>query len=260
MFARQNLASDPPFSQMNVVACRNLLIYIAPTLQRKIIPILHYAPKNSGFLILGKSEGVSGFQDLFSTVDAKHRIYAKKATSSRLHYDFSQAHYSSGSGADISDKATESKVSREPEGDVQIEADRLVLKNYSPVGVVVNGALEVVQFRGRTSPYLEPAPGKPSLNVLKLARNELAVELRNLISAARKKNEPVKKEGISFGGNGHKRILNLSVSPLGKKSFPREEHYFLILFEDVTEHRASTAVDVSQPRRMLRERAGNPGG
>src|SRR5229473_6775439 len=93
VFARQNLASDPPFSQMNVVACRNLLIYIAPALQRKIIPILHYALKNSGFLMLGKSEGVSGFQDLFSTVDAKHRIYAKKAISSRLHYDFSQTYY-----------------------------------------------------------------------------------------------------------------------------------------------------------------------
>jgi two-component system CheB/CheR fusion protein len=90
VFARQNLASDPPFSQMNLVACRNLLIYIEPSLQKQIIPILHYALKPSGFLILGGSESVSSFPDLFSTLDKKHKIYTKKATASRLHYNFAQ--------------------------------------------------------------------------------------------------------------------------------------------------------------------------
>jgi two-component system CheB/CheR fusion protein len=90
VFARQNLANDPPFSQMNLVACRNLLIYIQPLLQKKIIPILHYALKPSGFLILGGSESVSAFPNLFSTVDKKHKIYGKKAIVSRLHYDFAQ--------------------------------------------------------------------------------------------------------------------------------------------------------------------------
>jgi two-component system CheB/CheR fusion protein len=93
VFARQNLANDPPFSQMNVVACRNLLIYIQPVLQKKIIPVLHYALKSSGFLVLGGSESVSAFPELFSTVDKKHKIYAKKAITSRLHYDFAQSYY-----------------------------------------------------------------------------------------------------------------------------------------------------------------------
>jgi two-component system CheB/CheR fusion protein len=248
IFARQNLASDPPFSQMNVVVCRNLLIYVQLVLQKKIVPILHDALKPSGFLVLGSSESVSAFPDLFSTVDKEHKIYAKKAISSRLHYDFSQTHYPTGSGADIPGKTTESQGSPEPEVDVQIEADRLVLKNYAPVGVVINANLEVIQFRGRTTPYLEPAPGKASLNVLKLARNGLAIELSSLINAARRKGAPVKKDGVPFDGNGHKRILNIFVFPLGKKSSSAQERRFLILFEDVTSRSISGSKDVSEGR------------
>ncbi len=234
VFARQNLAYDPPFSQMNVVVCRNLLIYLGPDLQKKIIPILHYALKPSGFLVLGSSESISGFPNLFSTVDKKYKIYAKKSAVSRLHYNFSQTRYPAGSGADVANKASESQGAQERKLDVEAEADRFVLKHHAPVGVVINNAMEVVQFRGRTTPYLEPAPGKPSLNLLKLARNGLALELRSLIGGARKKNAPVSKNNISFDGNSHKRILNVSVSPLGDKNPSEEERYFLVLFEDVT--------------------------
>lgn len=233
VFARQNLANDPPFSQMNVVACRNLLIYIQPVLQKKIIPILHYALKPSGFLVLGGSESVSAFPDLFSIVDKKHKIYAKKAIASRLHYDFVQSYYPARVAPNVPGKGLKAHDTAKDELDVHAEADRVVLKHHAPVGVVVNSAMEVVQFRGRTTPYLEPAPGKPSLNVLKLARNGLAIELRTLIGAAAKKNAPVKKDGVSFDGNGHKRILNLSVTPLGEKG-SRDKRSFLVLFDDVT--------------------------
>lgn len=240
VFAKQNLANDPPFSQMNLVACRNLLIYLSSALQRKIVPILHYALKPSGFLVLGKSEGVSGFQNLFSALDAKHKIYSKNPVASRLHYDFSQTHYPAGSGASAQRKA-EIRGAPELEFDAQGAADRLVLKHHSPVGVVVNDAMEVVQFRGRTTPYLEPAPGKPSLNVLKLARNGLAMELRGLINAARKKGAPVKKDGISFEGDGHARILDLSVLPLAEKGAPGKDRYFLVLFEEASRVAAGPA-------------------
>ena len=204
VFARQNLASDPPFSQMDVVACRNLLIYIQPALQKKIIPILHYALKPSGFLVLGSSESLSGFPDLFSIVDKKHKIFSKKPAASKLSYDFGLSYLPAGSGVIESSRRGEKLMgSLEHEMDVQAEANRIVLKNHSPAGVVVNRAMEVVHFRGRTAPYLEPAPGKPSLNVLKLARNGLASELRTLIGAAMKKDAPIQKEGVSFNGNGH---------------------------------------------------------
>jgi hypothetical protein len=101
--------------------------------------------------------------------------------------------------------------------DVQAVADRIVLKNHSPADVVMNRAMEVVHFRGRTAPYLEAAPVKPSMNVLKLARNGLALELRTLIGAVLKKDAPAQREGVSFNGDGHSRTLNLSVTPLGEK-------------------------------------------
>jgi two-component system CheB/CheR fusion protein len=130
VFARQNLANDPPFSQMNLVACRNLLIYIQPMLQKKIIPILHYALKPSGFLILGGSESVSAFPDLFSTVDKRHKIYSKKSVASRLHYDFVQSYYpvhATGGGLEATAKEPKSRAPVD-DLDVQVEADRLVLK------------------------------------------------------------------------------------------------------------------------------------
>ncbi|GGA80554.1 hypothetical protein GCM10011507_34720 [Edaphobacter acidisoli] len=235
IFARQNLATDPPFSQMNLVACRNLLIYIQPVLQKKIIPILHYALKPSGFLVLGGSESVAAYPDLFSTVDKKHKIYSKKTVSSRLHYDFAQNYFPTQISLAAVGKTAKVQDASTSEFDVQAEADRLVLKNHSPVGVVINGELDVVQFRGRTSPYLEPAPGKPSLNILKLARNGLAIELRTLISAAKKRGTPVRKDGVPFEGDGQRRILNLSISPLKEKE-PQDRLFFLVLFDDVSSY------------------------
>lgn len=243
VFARQNLATDPPFSQMNVVACRNLLIYIQPALQKKIIPILHYALKPSGFLVLGSSESVSAFPDLFSIVDKRHKIYSKKSIASRLHYDFVQSYYPEGSKQNVPGKELKHATAMRDESDIQAEADRLVLRHYAPVGVVVNGAMEVIQFRGRTTPYLEPAPGKPSLNLLKLARNGLAVELRSLITAAAKSGSSTNKHGVQFDNNGHPRFLDLSVTPLGegeagrkgeREKRPIGNRFYLVLFHDVT--------------------------
>jgi two-component system CheB/CheR fusion protein len=109
-----------------------------------------------------------------------------------------------------------------------------VLREFAPVGVVINNDLEVVQFRGRTSPYLEPAPGKASLNVSKLARNGLGIELRTLINAARKKGSTARKDGVVFDADARKRVLTLSVSPLGEQTSSANGRHFLILFEDVT--------------------------
>lgn len=257
VFARHNLANDPPFSQMNLVACRNLLIYLQPVLQRKIIPILHYALKPSGFLVLGSSESVSAFPELFSTVDKKHKIYAKKAIASRLHYDFVQSYYPTQSMLRGSGKALNSQSAADnDELDVQVEADRVVLREHTPAGVVINREMEVVQFRGETTPYLAPAPGKPSLSVLRLARNGLAIELRALITAAAKKGATARKDGIAFVGDGLKRMLNLSVTPLGDRRFrekgARNRGFFLILFDDVTPPRPKALEAASEGKTKSR--------
>ena len=252
VFARQNLGADPPFSQMNLVACRNLLIYIQPVLQKKIIPILHYALKPTGFLVLGSSESVSAFPELFSTVDKKHKIYARKALTSRLHYDFAQSYYPAKSALRSSGSLLKSQSVDKDELDVQAEADRMVLREHAPVGVLINREMEVVQFRGHTAPYLAPPPGRPSVNVLKLARNGLATELRALITAAAKKDGTARKDGVAFDENGHKRMLNLSVTPLGDKRSTEkgahDRHFFLVLFDDVTAQRAP-AVETASERK-----------
>ena len=234
VFARQNVADDPPFSQMNVVACRNLLIYIQPSLQKKIIPILHYALKPSGFLVLGGAESVSAFPELFSTVDKKNKIYGRKATQSRLHYDFSTSYFPTRINTDLATKSSPRfQGQMRSEQELHAEADQIVLRNHSPVGVIINSALEVTQFRGRTTPYLEPAPGRASLNVLKMARSGLALELKPLIAAAARKGIPVRKTGVLFGEDGHRRMLDLTVSPLGDGDSPDHRSY-LVLFDDVT--------------------------
>jgi two-component system CheB/CheR fusion protein len=113
IFARQNLANDPPFSQMDLVACRNLLIYIQLVLQKKIVPILHYALKPSGFLVLGSSESLSAFPDLFSIVDKKHKIYSKKRAAFKLPYDFGLSYLPAGNAS--SNRPAGRKSSRVPE-------------------------------------------------------------------------------------------------------------------------------------------------
>jgi two-component system, chemotaxis family, CheB/CheR fusion protein len=225
VFAKQNLAEDPPFSHMNLVACRNLLIYLGPELQRTIVPILHYALRPSGFLFLGNAESVAGFQELFAPVDKKHKVFVKKAVAGRLHYDFSANRYPRGAGvADRIKEPTETSLDL----DRQHEADRFVLKTYAPPGVVINENMEILQFRGAIGPYVEPAPGRASLHLLKIAKREFVAELRAAVNQAKKSQAPVKRRSVEFRRNGQPKSVNISVVPLGSST---ENHQYLILFE-----------------------------
>lgn len=225
VFAKQNLAEDPPFSHMNLVACRNLLIYLGPELQRKIVPILHYALRPSGFLFLGNAESVAGFAPLFAPVDKKHKIFVKKAVASRLHYDFSANRYPREAGvADRIQEPTETSLDL----DRHHEADRVVLKTYAPPGVVINENMEILQFRGAIGPYVEPSPGRASLHLLKIAKREFVAELRAAVNQAKKSQAPVKRRSVEFRRNGQPKSVNISVEPLGSSS---ENHQYLILFE-----------------------------
>lgn len=228
VFARHNLLGEPPFSQMDLVSCRNVLIYLGADLQKRAIPILHYALKPNGFLLLGGSEGVTGFPNLFSAVDKKLRIYSKKAGPSHLAFDFVAGRTATAAAKAALPVRTEGA---EPDLDAKREADRIVLAHYAPAGVIVDGNLEVVQFRGRTSACLEPAPGKASLNLLKMARGELALQLRTAVGQAKKKGAPVQRKGLRVQHNGADRNVNFEVIPLN--SGGGQESVFLILFEEV---------------------------
>jgi two-component system CheB/CheR fusion protein len=252
VFARQNLISDPPFSRMDLVSCRNLLIYLEPGLQKRLFPTFHYALKPEGFLVLGASESIGGFTDLFEPLDRKHKIYSRKAAPTpAFHLPVTRSRDEQRSPPQQRQLGT-SRAGRkgraEPEGfrtelSSQREADRVTLNQYAPPGVLVNAEFQVLQFRGPTSAYLEPPTGKASFDVLKMAREGLMLPLRAAINKAKKENKPARTENIQIRQNGATRAVNVEVIPLKNLS----ERCFLILFEDA--ERLSRAGDRAASRK-----------
>jgi two-component system CheB/CheR fusion protein len=226
VFAKQNVTKDPPFSNLDLLSCRNLLIYMGPVFQKRIIPTFHYALKPNGFLMLGQSETIGSFADLFSLIDRVHKIYAKKVTAVRLPLEFGTADFRIRPEGPLL-KATPQRSTGEV--DLQREADRLVLNQYAPPGVIVNGEMEILHFRGQTGQFLAPAPGAATLNLLKMAREGLALDLRAAIHKAGKKNQPVRKEGLQCRSNGGMLELSIEVIPIHESG--ADETYFLVLFE-----------------------------
>jgi two-component system CheB/CheR fusion protein len=229
VFSRHNMASDPPFSRIDLLSCRNVLIYMDLALQRRVLPAFHYALNPGGFLVLGTSENIGAGAELFSVVDHPHRLFAKNAVASRpdLALGFGSYAAAVGEGRSFGHEGGRMPWSAV---DAQREADRIVLSKYSPVGVVVDEGLNVLQFRGRTGPYLEPAPGLASLDLLKMLREGLLVEVRAAVTQARAENAPVRKEGLSVVERGHFRRVNVEVIPF--KVPPSDVRCLLVLFED----------------------------
>ena len=225
IFARQNVLADPPFSRIDLVACRNLLIYLEPVLQQKLIPLLHYSLRGDGYLWLGSSETIGSYRDLFEMLDPKNKIYLKKnamrapVTLPSAGMRWSQAN------------ATEAFTPRNnAASDPMREADRVLLSRYSPPAVVLNEDLEIVQFRGDTSPFLRPAPGKASLNLLKMLREGLMVAVRGALTRARRDEIPAREEGLKVRSNGGWRSVDVVVMPLKGSSVPPGS--MLVLFEE----------------------------
>jgi two-component system CheB/CheR fusion protein len=228
VFARQNLISDPPFSKLDLITCRNVLIYLGTPLQKKLLPIFHYGLKSTGFLMLGTSETVGDFLDLFVLVDKKNKIYSRRLASARLNIDPVASNYPLG----IVNPQPILREDAQSDLEIQKEADRIVLNQYAPVGVIVNNELEILQFRGQTSPYLEPAPGKASLNLLKMAKAGLRLELRTAIHQAKKQSGPIAKSGLQVKEDDRVRQVRIDVVPF--KAPTVGEVYFLVLFEDTS--------------------------
>jgi two-component system CheB/CheR fusion protein len=232
IFATQNVFDDPPFSRMDLVSCRNVLIYMGPILQKRVIPVFHYALNPTGFLMVGDTEGLLGAgAELFDLVDRKHKIYRKKLVPSPVAFGFSMEHYK-GMRRDATTSAIKSPEAPKLPADLQREADRLLLAKYVPAAVVVNEHLDILQSRGHTGPYLELAPGKASLNLLKMLRPGLLFELQRAMEGARKSHTTVRRESIEFENNGDVRLTNVEIIPF--RVPPNEHQNFVIVFEDVS--------------------------
>ncbi|HEY4229515.1 MAG TPA: chemotaxis protein CheB, partial [Thermoanaerobaculia bacterium] len=243
IFARQNVTADPPFSNLDLISCRNLLIYLEPVLQKRVLPLFHYALRPQGYLLLGNAESIAGYGDLFAPVDRENRIFAKRPGGLRQALDFGPRIQEPDKVSPLADNQ------RAPAVDLQKEADRLVIGRYGPASVLIGDNYEILQFRGRTSPYLEPAPGAASYNVLKMAREGLLVELRSSILKAKRGGRPVRKEGLHVRQDGTFRDVDLEVIPL-RQDGPGF-HHFLVLFEEA-HRKAKSPSRASEPPRVDR--------
>ena len=253
VFARQNLIGDPPFSRMDLISCRNLLIYLEPDLQKKALPTFHYALKPEGFLFLGASESIGGFTDLFEPVDKKHKIYSRKsAPTPAFHLPMKKRPVERGTAALRVRRGAGPAFGR-PEGfraelSAQREADRVTVNQFAPPGVLINDELQILQFRGPTGAYLQPPTGKASFDVLKMAREGLMLPLRAAINKARKENKIARRENVRFDQDGKIRTVNIEVIPLKNL----KERCFLMLFEDADKtgrERRRAGPDNPRPRR-----------
>jgi two-component system CheB/CheR fusion protein len=225
VFARQDLTRDPPFSKLDLIVCRNVLIYLGQAIQNRLISVFHYALKPTGYLMLGSAETIGTQTDLFSVSDKKQRIYRKKhltaADEVRFTIPYSRMPQARSPHAPDEFRGTSS---------VGAEANRLILDRYGPAGVIVNEELRIVQFLGQTGRFLEPAPGDASLNLLKMCREGLLHGLRTALQNAKKKDGPVRREGLRVKANGDFLTVTVEVVPLA--SIDEGRHY-LILFQDV---------------------------
>jgi signal transduction histidine kinase/CheY-like chemotaxis protein len=212
VFATHDLIKHPPYSKLDLITCRNVLIYMGSVLQR-IIPMFHYALKPTGYLMLGSSESATGFSNLFGAVDKKQRIYSRKT----------------GSGRQVSYRALAKSETIEGATDLQRLADTVVLDRYGPARVIVDEHMDVVQIGGAVAPYLEIATGKADLNLLKMTRaTGLATELHTALEKAKEENVPVRKDRLSVTRANKSREVNVEVIPLQSKP----TRTFLVLFDE----------------------------
>jgi two-component system CheB/CheR fusion protein len=234
VFSRHNVLTDPPFSRMDLISCRNLLIYLEPVLQKRVLPTLHYALKPGGYLWLGASEAIGAYRKLFDADDAKHKIYAKKPVAGPGPGHFPLRHDG------VSRPPFTPIATRTVDGaDLHREADRLLSTRYSPPAALVTTELDILQYRGDTSPYLAPAPGKASLNLLKMLREGLLVGVRAAVLRAGKEGASVREEGLRVKSDEGSREVAIEVIPI--KGGGSKESGFLILFEDARARREAEA-------------------
>ncbi|HET7005628.1 MAG TPA: chemotaxis protein CheB, partial [Candidatus Binatia bacterium] len=245
VFARHNLLVDPPFSHVDLISCRNVLIYLAAPLQKRLMPIFHYALNVPGFLVLGSAESVGDHVDLFEPGDRLHKIYAKKPVAGRP-----SAHFTRDNSRSVSDFTLRRAVAPNPgPADFQREADRVLSGRYAPPGVLVDENLNVIQFRGYTGDYLQQPPGEPTNNLLKMARDGLFLDLRAAVEEARREHTAVRRDGVRVRANGGVRTIGLEALPI--KPAAMAGTCVLLLFHEAPDPAGETpaAADATLPAR-----------
>lgn len=227
VFALQDLTADPPFTKMDMVSCRNLLIYFSSELQRRVLPIFHYALNKNGILFLGTAEGIAGFDELFATVDSKCKVFRRKDTATaperRVDIPFRPP---------FVETPNLENPEREATVDVKEALQQTLLERYAPPSVVVTADGDIILVRGKTGKYLELAEGMANWNINAMAREGLRLELPGAIHRAAAHKGVVALRGLSIETDGNYQKVDVTVSPLPQPDGASES--LVVTFEDVT--------------------------
>lgn len=226
IFAVQNVIMDPPFTKLDLLACRNLLIYLEPELQKKLLPLFHYSLNPGGTLFLGSAESVGGFTDLFASAGGKSKLFRKSEMSTQG----IPVAFPSSFVPPSSNQGREAPASKPP---LNLEAltEKLLLQRYTPAAVLVSGDGDILYVSGRTGKYLEPAAGKANWNVFAMAREGLRYELAGAFQRAHREGGSVTLRGVQVGTNGGTQTVNLTVQALDEPG--ALQGLLLIVFADV---------------------------
>ena len=223
IFSYHNYLKDPPFARMDLISCRNSLIYFQQHLQKKALTTFHYALNDNSFLVLGKSETASQTKELFHPIEKQDRIYQRKTSEPKFLLEITARK------SELFKEISHPQTGKPDKGrdDIQKNVDD-ILSKYTPAGVVVNNELDIVHFRGATGMWLEQSSGKPNWNILKMAREGLSFELRNALHKVAKTREPVITSEIPIQFMGKEYFTIMEVIPLLNTIDP----HFFILFRN----------------------------
>jgi two-component system CheB/CheR fusion protein len=225
IFSQHSIIKDAPFSRLDLVSCRNLLIYLEADLQGRVIPLFHFALRPSGFLFLGNSENVARHTNLFAPIEPRSRIFRRLETGTRSLPDFP---FTAVDRRFLRPPEAEDRP-RPPEAVLARRAERLA-ERYAPAYVIVDEAYNVLHFSGRTGRYIDPAGGAASLNLLQLVHPDLRMDLRTALSRAAEEKSTVRMPNLGVGADGHRLLVELVVEPI--QDAPGSSPSFFVLFKD----------------------------
>ncbi len=223
IFSQHNVLKDAPFSRLDLVSCRNLLIYLNADLQNRVIPLFHFALRPDRFLFLGNSENVTRHPKLFAPVDRRARIFKRLESGARVPPEFPIT----------STPRAMAEVPglrmRAPDVGLERRAQR-VAERYAPAYVITDEHFQVLHFSGRTGRYLEPSAGVATLDLLNLVHRDLRLEMRSALNRAVEQNEPVHADRAQIGQNGDRLLVDITVEPLQER--PGGPRHLIVIFKD----------------------------
>lgn len=227
LFSPHNLLRDAPFSKLDLISCRNLLIYLNSDLQSRLIPLLHYALLPEGILFLGSSENVTRHSRLFTTLDKAHRIFQKRSTPEKRLPEFPLS-------ASSWPRATLMAPSRRlptSEFDMRAAAERQLLDRLAPAYAIINQDGDLLQSSERTGKYLELPGGTPDTNIFSMARPGLRLDLRAALHRVVSSNQPTVQRRVTVGTNGGRLEIDLHIQPFRFEANP--EPLYMVVFQDL---------------------------